>query len=249
MQKYGQHFLKNEGVAEKIIVSAAAALAQTPSAELIEIGPGKGFITSRLLALRPQFTVVEIDPEMVACLNANFKGLEIINKDFLEFDLSSLPPRPVVFVSNLPYIDAAEILLKVLEYPHTAAAVFMFQKEQAERIYAAVGTPQYGPLSLAAQYLAEIKKVCRVSKGSFNPPPKVESEVLLLTKKAPADETYFKFKNLTRRAFAYKRKTLQNALALGGLEIKTNLPPAVRPSQITLEEYKKLAKENYGQNR
>lgn len=97
---------------------------------------------------------------------------------FLSFELASLPAVPTAFVSNLPYIDAADILDKVLAWPHFFSAVFMFQKEQAQRIRAHAGEDFYGPLSVFSQLRAHISPICKVGRGCFNPPPKVESAVL-----------------------------------------------------------------------
>ncbi len=246
MQKYGQHFLKNTGVADKII----EAVKENLRGEIVEIGPGKGFITERLLQLKPNLKVVEIDPEMAQYLQKNFPAkLDIINQDFLKFDLTTLGNGPVTFVSNLPYIDAAEILLKVLESPNFESAVFMFQREQAQRILAQTNAQGYGPLSILAQALAEVKSVCRVSKGSFNPPPKVESEVLLFTKQHSAGPQYFKLKNFTRKAFAYKRKTIYNSLLLSHIDgekaqaalAELKLSSKLRPEEIDKITYSLLA--------
>ena len=244
MQKYGQHFLANAGVADKII----SAVKDNLFAALVEIGPGKGFLTARLRGLAPRFAAVEIDPEMVSYLKQNFKNIEIINKDFLSFDLSSLPREKTTFVSNLPYIDAAEILLKTLEYEYFESAVFMFQREQAARILAKPKTTPYGPLSVLAQTLADVKSLFRVSAGSFNPPPKVESEVLLFKKKADADKDYFKLKELVKKAFAYKRKNIFNSLLLGGVDgeilfarlKELKIPVSARAEELDKTDYQNL---------
>lgn len=150
MQKYGQHFLINENVINQII-DAALLL---KSENLVEIGPGKGALTARLIDRGCRnFTVVEIDPEMEIYLRKNLPesaGVKILRQNFLQADLETLAPRPTLFVSNLPYIDAADILDKVLSCPHFQSAVFMFQKEQAQRIRAARARRDTAPCLFSA---------------------------------------------------------------------------------------------------
>jgi 16S rRNA (adenine1518-N6/adenine1519-N6)-dimethyltransferase len=247
MRKYGQHFLVNKGVIGKILDAAA----RHPCPRLVEIGPGKGALTEGLLALNPALKAVEIDPEMTAFLQRRFGGRPaVINENFLSFDLGLLEKEPTLFVSNLPYIDAAAILDKVLAWPHTAAAVFMFQKEQAQRITAAPGGEFYGPLSVLSQARAEISSVITVSPGSFAPPPKVKSEVLLFKKRLLAPEREKdSFPALVKGAFAYKRKSLVNSLHLS-LNVPENVlmaalaeagvPAGARASSVSVEKFLRL---------
>jgi 16S rRNA (adenine1518-N6/adenine1519-N6)-dimethyltransferase len=188
MQKYGQHFLVNRGVIDKI----TDAVVHNAQGSLVEIGPGKGALTSALLERGlNDFTLVEIDPKMTARLRQTlpaYARLNIIENDFLLLERALLPAGDITFVSNLPYINAAEILLKVLETSGFKAAVFMFQREQAARLCARTRTRQYGALSVIFQVFARARSICRVSPGSFSPPPKVDSEVLLIT---PAENKIF----------------------------------------------------------
>lgn len=253
MQKYGQHFLINEGVITQIVDAALLLRAEN----LVEIGPGKGALTQRLIARgQKNFTLVEIDPEMVAYLQAHLPkeaGVTIKQQNFLDFDLSSLPPVPTEFVSNLPYIDAADILDKVLAWPHFFSAVFMFQKEQAQRIRAQAGEDFYGPLSVFSQLRARISPICKVGRGCFNPPPKVESMVLAFERlpvPCVAAADWPAFKKLVLAAFAHKRKTAFNSLTLCGYPkdtvasalAKLNLTPTVRAEQIPPKTYVELNK-------
>lgn len=238
--KYGQHFLKNTGVADKIVEAARGVMA----GQLVEIGPGKGFITERLMALTPRLKVIEIDEEMAAYLTKTFgRKIEITNEDFLSFDMRRLAPAPTTFVSNLPYIDAAQILLKALEWPYFQSAVFMFQREQAERILASAGAKNYGPLSILSQSLALVKSITRVSPGSFNPPPKVESQVLSFTRINSADAKYFRMKDIVKKAFAYKRKSIYNSLLLSGADeavLNKFKADGRRAQELPIQEYQSL---------
>lgn len=249
MQKYGQHFLINPH-----IIAQIADVSQLLRAEnLVEIGPGKGALTEALLARgNTNFTLVEIDPQMVAFLQTHFSPkseFNIVCQNFLTFDLQNLPQVPTEFVSNLPYIDAAAILDKVLSWPFFQTAVFMFQKEQAQKITAQVGDALYGPLSILSQLRATVSLVCNVGRGCFNPPPKVESRVLAFTRKKPPQVEWKKLQRVVKVAFVYRRKTLSNALLLGGYEkeqvfaalTRLQLPSAVRPEQITPAQYVDLA--------
>lgn len=216
MQKYGQHFLVNKGIIDKI----ASAVVDNLRGELVEVGPGKGALTIALLERGlNNFTLVEIDEKMIESLRGvlpPYAEVNIIHSNFLSLPLAALPEGPKTFVSNLPYIDAAEILLKTLDCPGFEGAVFMFQREQAQRLSAKPGARQYGALSVIFQAFARSRSLCRVSPGSFNPPPKVDSEVLIIT---PIEQKFFdsaahkaNFKELVKTAFAYRRKTVLNAL-------------------------------------
>lgn len=245
MRKYGQHFLISQRVIDAIVSAVPAG-----TTDLVEIGPGRGALTEKLLQKNfSSFTLIEIDPEMRDFLLQKFPQLEghVVLSDFLKFDLSSLSPKPTFFVSNLPYIDAADILDKVLSWPYFAGAVFMFQKEQAQRILAAAGQEGYGPLGILTQLRARPCRLLRVGKACFNPPPKVESMVLTfepLPAVLPPAE-YAHFARLVKAAFAHKRKTLFNSLLLSGWDkervtdalARAGVAPAARAQEITLEKF------------
>lgn len=251
MRKYGQHFLISQTVIDGI-VQAVPKDAQS----VVEIGPGKGALTEHLVEKNlTHFTAVEIDPEMKNYLQEHFPALQgnVILKNFLKFELNLLPQKPTFFVSNLPYIDAAEILDKVLNWPFFDGAVFMFQKEQAQRILAKTGTEGYGPLSLLSQVRSVPRQYLKVGKACFNPPPKVESMVLTFEKKQwpfAAVGEYKKFAKLVKAAFLHRRKTLFNSLSLCGYEKAKienalsvlNLKPTVRAEQVTLGQFLELNK-------
>lgn len=248
MRKYGQHFLINERVIDGII-SAVPQGAQA----VLEIGPGRGALTEKLLARNfAHFTAVEIDPEMEQYLLAHFPALSghMVRADFMQVDWAVLPARSTFVVSNLPYIDAADILDKVLGWPAFAGAVFMFQKEQAGRILARAGQAGYGPLSILTQVRARPALLLKVGKACFNPPPKVESAVLTFEKMpwlvAPAE--YARFARLIKAAFLHRRKTLFNSLSLCGYDkekvqtalAELALSPTVRAQDVPLETFLKL---------
>ncbi|MCR5504646.1 MAG: 16S rRNA (adenine(1518)-N(6)/adenine(1519)-N(6))-dimethyltransferase RsmA [Elusimicrobiaceae bacterium] len=256
MQKYGQHFLVNKGIINKIIDTTIDNLSGT----LIEIGPGEGALTFPLTERGiSDFTVIEIDPIMVQKLKKTlpaWANIKIIEGNFLELDLQFLEKEEKLnFVSNLPYIDAAQILLKVLELQNFASAVFMFQREQAQKLYALPESKHYGALSVLFQALAQSRPVCRVSPGSFNPPPKVESEVLFITprtQKIFSNKTHYNnFKETVKTAFSYRRKTVLNALvekykkdktALAKILVSSGLKVSSRAEEVPAKNYALLAK-------
>ena len=250
--KYGQHFLVNESVIAQIVQAAVSLKEES----VVEIGPGKGALTLALIrAGLTRFTVSEIDPEMIDFLKRILPaqaGVRILPGDFLETDLNTLPAVPTEFVSNLPYIDAADILDKVLSFPYFRSAVFMFQKEQANRIQAKAGGAFYGPLSVLSQARASASLLCNVSRGCFNPPPKVQSAVLVFKKlETPAvtDGQWPAFKKLVNAAFLHRRKTVYNSLLLAGHDkvrlqnalTQAGIPAQFRPEQIDLPGYVRLA--------
>ena len=215
MEKYGQHFLIDKNVITQIADVAWLLRAQN----VVEIGPGKGALTTALIERGlKNFTVVEIDPEMVKFLRAHLPTqteITIAEQNLLEFDLASLPAVPTEFVSNLPYIDAAAILDKVLSWPHFQTAVFMFQKEHTQKIRAKAGDEFYGPLSIFSQLRAQVSLICKAGRSSFAPPPKVESAVLSFEKITAPAVPWEKLRRLVVAAFLHRRKTLLNALVLG----------------------------------
>ena len=248
MQKYGQHFL----IDKNIITQIADAAFLLCGAQTVEIGPGKGALTQALIARGlAKFTVVEIDPEMVSFLRAHLPlqaGVKIAAQNFLEFDLNSLPAVPTQFISNLPYIDAVEILDKVLSWPHFKTAVFMFQKEHTQKIRAKAGEDFYGPLSIFSQLRARVSLICKVGRSAFAPPPKVESAVLAFEKISPPNVAWEKLRRVVLSAFLHRRKTLLNVLTLAGYEkekvsaalTSLSLPLTVRPEEITPDVYVRL---------
>ena len=248
MRKYGQHFLINERIIEGIVSAVPA-----DAAHVLEIGPGRGALTKKLLARNfTHFTVVEIDPEMQDYLLAHFPALtgHLVRKDFLQFDLAGLPKQATFVVSNLPYIDAADILDKVLDWSCFSGAVFMFQKEQAQRILAHAGQEGYGPLSILTQVRTRPALLLKVGKACFNPPPKVESAVLTFEKTnwqvALAD--YLRFARFIKAAFLHRRKTLFNSLTICGYDKEKvqaaiaacGLVATVRAEDVSIEKFLQL---------
>lgn len=210
----GQHFLKDEGVAQR----TAEALAPGPCKHVLEIGPGMGVLTKYLLERSDlSLQVVEIDRESVTYLEQNYPQLKgrIISGDFLEMDLAALYKEPVAVIGNFPYNISSQILFKVLDHRNLVPlAAGMFQKEVAERIAARPGNKTYGILSVLLQAWYDIEYLFTVDPHVFVPPPKVKSAVIRLTRNKVdnlgCDEDLFK--RVVKAGFNQRRKTLRNSL-------------------------------------
>ena len=215
----GQHFLKDENIAKKIVRSLAL---KEKYKTTVEVGAGTGVLTKYLLQENDFETfVVEIDWESIAFLKKNFSHLEgrIIEKDFLGFTTDLLPSvicrLPFAIIGNFPYNISTQILFKVLEFRNQIPEVVgMFQKEVAERIASPPGNKTYGILSVLMQAYYKIEYLFTVNPQVFNPPPHVKSAVIRLTRndvmKLDCDEELF-FK-VVKAGFNQRRKTLRNSL-------------------------------------
>jgi 16S rRNA (adenine1518-N6/adenine1519-N6)-dimethyltransferase len=202
-KKWGQNFLRNRGAVEKIV----AAVEPQPGESIVEIGPGEGALTERLLSLGFPFSAIEIDPELAAGLRERF-GDVIVNGDALEVPL---PNGPFRAVGNLPYNVGTPILRRVIADPNFRRAVFMLQKEVADRLVAKPRDEQYGYLTLYTQLFARARTLMTLDPGSFHPAPKVRSAVVVLDpeRKAFASEAMIE---LISTSFRMRRKQLVNNL-------------------------------------
>lgn len=217
----GQNFLTDESVLDKMIAGSGI----DKETNVIEIGPGFGTLTQRLLMNAKKVVAIEIDKTAIPILEENlceFDNLKIINEDVLKCDLKKIIADEfgggkVKIVANLPYYITTPIIMHILESRIDAEALcIMIQKEVAQRIAAKPSTKDYGALSVAVNYYAEPQLICHVPPSAFIPMPKVSSSVILLKIRdaAPvcvADEKgYFK---VVKAAFGQRRKTLLNALS------------------------------------
>jgi len=212
-KSYGQHFLTNENFAERI----ADGLVQ-PHTRVLEVGPGKGMLTKYLLQKEFQLKAVEADRDMVAYLQKFYPQLseDIIEADFMKLNLNEVfEHQSFALVGNFPYNISSQIVFKMVEYRHLISEmVGMFQKEMAERIIAPPGGKDYGVISVLTQAYYDGKLLFHVSKGNFNPPPKVESAVIRLTRKDTPELNYdpVLFRNIVKTTFNQRRKMLRNTL-------------------------------------
>lgn len=240
----GQHFLKDETIAQKI----ADTLSFQDYKKVLEIGPGMGVLTKYLLKKDIKTYVIEIDSESVAYLKSHYLNLadSIIEKDILKYNLNEIfDDEPFAIIGNFPYNISSQILFKTLEYREQIPEFSgMFQKEVAQRVCSAEGNKVYGILSVLIQAFYNAEYLFTVPPSVFNPPPKVDSGVLRLTRKEnfnlPCDESLF-FK-VVKTAFQQRRKTLRNSLKTFNLsdKLKANTIFGQRPEQLSVQAFIEL---------
>lgn len=207
----GQHFLTDESIAERIVESLS-----TETNHVLEIGPGMGVLTKYLIKKDElDFHVVEIDRESVAYLHDHYPTLDVIEGDFLQYDLTSLFHDTFSIIGNFPYNISSQILFKVFDNrDRVSEVVGMFQKEVAERVAAGPGSKTYGILSVLLSAFYNTEYLFTVNENVFNPPPKVKSAVIRLrrndVKSLECDEKLFV--QVVKAGFNQRRKTLRNAL-------------------------------------
>ena len=258
--KLGQHFLTSGDLAVRIV----DALGDVSESTVLEIGPGRGILTSLLAKRTRRLIAVEVDRVLAAQLRLKFgmaRNVEILEADVLAVDFDSLfgpkpglgqpgmefKPQPVRVVGNLPYYITSDILLRLFQYSkYFESIVIMVQKEVADRIAAGPGGSEYGILSATAQLYARVENLFSLPPGAFSPPPKVHSTVLRLTidpqqeKLGVAGDGFVDF---LRLSFAQKRKTLWNNLRgqyeEAGLKralAEANVKPTARAETLSLGE-------------
>lgn len=215
-KSYGQHFLKHDSIAARIADSLRLAAS---TGKVLEIGPGTGVLTRQLLD-HPEFELwaVEADRDMVEVLQAQFPQLagHLVFRDFLDFDPAEVfGDASFCLIGNFPYNISTQILFALLDYRRQIPEmVGMFQKEVADRVVSAPGSKVYGITSVLMQAFYETEYLFTVERGSFNPPPKVLSAVIRLTRKENfvlgCDEVLFR--KMVKTAFNQRRKMLRNTL-------------------------------------
>ncbi|HWR50650.1 MAG TPA: 16S rRNA (adenine(1518)-N(6)/adenine(1519)-N(6))-dimethyltransferase RsmA [Bryobacteraceae bacterium] len=231
-RKLGQHFLTARSFLERI--AAAACPSRVPL--LVEVGPGRGALTEHLIPRCDRLVAIEIDPLLAAGLRERFPSVEVVEADVLETDLSSWGDATVA--GNLPYYITSPIVERVLAMgPLLQRAVFLVQREVAERLAASPGSRDYGYLTVHTQLFAEARYLFRVPPGAFSPPPKVDSAVVLLTPRTLPVADIHGFLEFASRAFRQKRKTLRNNLAPHYGDQVARWPEAgMRAEQLSVEK-------------
>ncbi|WP_273565412.1 16S rRNA (adenine(1518)-N(6)/adenine(1519)-N(6))-dimethyltransferase RsmA [Maribacter halichondriae] len=255
-KKYlGQHFLKDEGIAQQI----AETLSLKGYRNVIEIGPGTGVLTKYLLLRDLNLIAMDLDTESITYLNHSFplehpevlkniNSLRVIEADFLNYDLPTLfGEEQFAITGNFPYNISTQIVFKMLEYRHLVPEFSgMFQKEVAERICSSSGNKTYGILSVLVQAFYEAEYLFTVPPTVFDPAPKVNSGVLRLTRKKEValncnESLFFK---VVKTAFNQRRKTLRNSLKI--MELSDNLKEDaifdLRPEQLAVADFIALTK-------
>ena len=241
----GQNFLTNEKILNNIVNS----LSINPRDLIIEIGPGQGALTKRLVKLEAKVIAFEIDERLKEYLDKIDGNIDIIYKDILEVEINDYIQEyeNVYVVANLPYYITTPIINKFLRITKVKEMIIMVQDEVANRINAGVGTREYGYFTVMVQSYFTVKKLFFVSRTSFNPIPKVDSAVIKLTRnKSYLDVDEKSYDELVKNAFKMKRKNLKNNLYMYDLEKiagvlkKYNLDLSNRAEEVPIEVFKEI---------
>ena len=247
-KRFGQHFLHDRSVLERIVHE----MAPQPTDALLEIGPGRGALTERLLGRSHSLDAVEIDRDLAALLRQRFgtaPGFELHESDALDFDFASLAQRRgarLRVIGNLPYNISTPLLFHVAAaHEHVTDLHVMLQKEVIDRIVAAPGSGEYGRLTVMLAPWFEARHLFDVGPGAFTPAPRVWSAVARLTvRREPAFAVPPTFARTVSAAFSQRRKTLRNALrALVDVEAiaAAGIDPGVRPETLSPAQFAALA--------
>jgi 16S rRNA (adenine1518-N6/adenine1519-N6)-dimethyltransferase len=218
-KRYGQHFLRSPSVLDRIV----AAAAPDPEEPVLEIGPGEGALTGRLLARGARLTAVEIDPLLCERLRARFGAaprFRLIEGDVLEAALEPDAlfgaPAPYAVIANLPYYLSSPLLFRLIaERRHLTRLVLMVQREIAQRLVARPADGKaYGALSIAGQHAFALRRLFEVPRGAFRPPPKVESAVVEFRPRDPLlpEPEERRFLEYVKRLFSQRRKLMRSTL-------------------------------------
>lgn len=251
LKRLGQHFLTDP----RILARIAEAVAPGHERTIVEIGPGRGALTEHLLPRADRVVAIEIDKQLIPVLRSRFrdeKHLDVVEADVLEVDLGTVAGGPYVLVGNVPYYITTPILFHALRPPRPHRAVYLVQREVAERIASPPGSHAYGALSVNVQAVARAQLLFLVAPGAFSPPPKVDSAVVLIEPLAtpviaPGEEE--RFRTFVQEAFGLRRKqmrrvirTIFNLPAAGADAILANagVDPEVRPETLSPETFAAL---------
>ena len=247
----GQHFLNDPRILGRI----ADALDLTGEQVVIEIGPGRGALTELLLPRVRRLCAIEYDRALAQHLRRRYDGdarITIVEKDVLEVNLGELAGGPYVVAGNVPYYITTPILFHALTRPRPHRAVYLVQREVAERIVAPPGSREYGALSANVQAVADAKLLFRVPAGAFHPPPKVESAVVRIVPRfdpvigAEEEEA---FRALVQGAFSFRRKQMRRVIrglwdvdapVADDVLARAEVDPTARPETLSPEHFARV---------
>ncbi|AFD08243.1 16S rRNA (adenine(1518)-N(6)/adenine(1519)-N(6))-dimethyltransferase RsmA [Solitalea canadensis] len=240
----GQHFLTDKNIAQKIVESLRP---ENAFSEVLEVGPGMGVLTDFLVKKTEYKTsLIDIDGESIEYLHKKYPELKerIIHGDFLEMDFSTVFKDQFAIIGNFPYNISSQIIFKIIDNRDLVPEmVGMFQKEVGERVAAKPGGKEYGILSVLSQAFYKIEYLFTVKPGVFNPPPKVNSGVIRLTRKENTnlgcnEKLFFQ---VVKAAFNQRRKQLRNALSQ--FQPKGKIDETIlelRAEKLTVEDFVKI---------
>jgi len=250
-KRLGQHFLTDRTVLQRI----ADALAPSKDDIVVEIGPGRGALTDLLAERAKKVVAIELDRDLVPYLRTRYAlagNVEVIERDVLELRLADVAGTDFLLAGNVPYYITTPILFHALEPPRPSRAVYLVQREVAERVVAPPGSRTYGALSVNVQGFAHAELVGHVPPGAFRPPPKVDSAILRVTPRsdpvvpAPLEP---RFRTLVQEAFGLRRKQMRRVLrtiaSVGADEADrvltvAGIDPEARPETLSPEDFARL---------
>ena len=256
-KKYGQNFLEDLELSEKIIEISGVS----KDIEVIEIGPGLGFLTEKLIEKSKYLTAFEIDDDLIPVLNKKFQGRDnfsLVHEDFMTTDLGTFleGKKNIKVVANIPYYITSPIINKLIEYRKNISEIYlMVQKEVAERIASEAGSKNMSLLTHAVQFYANAEYLFTVPKEKFTPVPKVDSAFLKIKmfdderyEKQISEEEYFKY---LKTAFSNKRKSIANNLSgegyskevTGDILEKLGKTRLARTEEFSVQEFINLIEE------
>ena len=239
-KKWGQNFLVDNNLLEKIINNVKI----DSNENVLEIGPGQGALSEKLVGICNKLHMVEIDRDLIAILKQHNKlsQAEIINQDILKIDLPTLDIENPVVVGNIPYNITSPIVFWLIK--HLASwnrAYLMVQKELAQRLTAKIGTKDYSRLTVMTSLYFDIKICFLISPNVFLPKPKVQSAFIEIIKKEDSshhDINLKSFDQVVRMAFNQRRKMLRNSLSSLNIDIKNcGIDFTERPEQLSVEDF------------
>jgi 16S rRNA (adenine1518-N6/adenine1519-N6)-dimethyltransferase len=247
-KRLGQHFLADGRVLDRIV----SALALRGGETVVEIGPGRGALTDRLVGQCGRLVTVELDRDLVPYLRERYAAAShvlVVEADVLDVSMGELAQGPYVLVGNVPYYITTPILFHALRTPRAQRAVFLVQREVAERVCAAPGSKIYGALTVNVHVLATAELICHVPPSAFRPPPAVDSAVLRITPRDQAlilPEEEDGFRRFVQAVFAQRRKQLKASLralwqtdseaTIARLDV-LGIPPTERAEQLPPERF------------
>lgn len=251
LKKFGQHFLNDASVLNAIV----DALAPTVNDTVVEIGPGRGSLTSILAPRCHRLVAIEIDRALAAQLRRTYAGrpnVELVEADVLEVDIPAIAGSDYLLIGNVPYYITTPIIFKALAQPFPKRSVFLVQREVAERMSARENTDPYGALSINIGVVANVESVLDVPPTAFQPPPKVWSSVVkIVPRETPlvAANTLEPFRTFVQSAFSLRRKQMLRVLrSVRGISAETagavlesvGIDPSSRPETVSPKKFAEL---------
>ena len=246
-KKWGQNFLTDTNLLQKIVRTIDPKLDDS----VLEIGPGEGALTEKILPLVKHLAAIEIDPKLIEYLNGrdDLQNCHFIHKDVLWQELSELPiPTPIKIIGNIPYNITSPILFWLIEQrSNWNEAYFMVQKEMADRLTGKLGTKAYGRLTVMIGAFLKVETCFTIPPDVFIPKPKIKSAIIKLVKHNEpivSNETFSRFEKIVAAAFSQRRKMIRNTLTGFGIseEVKEKIDFTRRPETLTIEEFSDLSK-------